>query len=92
MYLQMGINSGVIALIAFLAFFVIYFVDCIKLYWKEEFNHFLPRAGIGICLAVSAYMITGFLNDMMLCVAPVFWCLIGLGLAVNRLYRKEREK
>lgn len=92
MYLQIGINSGVLALIAFLAFFVIYFVDCIKLYWKEEFNHFLPQAGIGICLAAFAYMLTGFLNDMMVCVAPVFWCLMGLGLAVNRLYRKERDK
>ena len=90
MYLQIGINSGVISLIAFLAFFVIYFVDCIKLYWKEEFNHFLPQVGIGICLAVFAYMITGFLNDMMICVSPVFWCLMGIGLAVNRLYRKER--
>lgn len=90
MYLQIGINSGVISLIAFLAFFVIYFVDCIKLYWKDEFNHFLPQAGIGICLAVFGYMLTGFLNDMMVCVAPVFWCLMGLGLAVNRLYRKER--
>lgn len=90
MYLQMGINSGVVSLIAFLAFFVIYFVDCIRLYWKDEFDHFLSQAGIGICLAVTAYMITGFLNDMMVCVAPVFWCLMGLGLAVNRLYRKQK--
>lgn len=92
MYLQIGINSGVIALIAFLAFFVIYFVDCVRLYWKDDFQHFLPQAGIGICLAVSAYMLTGLLNDMMVCVAPVFWCLMGLGLAVNRLYRKEKIK
>lgn len=91
MYLQIGINSGVISLIAFLAFFVIYFVDCIKLYWKEDFQHFLPQVGISICLAVFAYMLTGFLNDMMVCVAPVFWCLMGIGLAVNRLYRKEKN-
>lgn len=91
MYLQIGVNSGVLSLIAFLAFFIIYFVDCIKLYWKDEFDHFLPQAGIGICLATFAYMLTGLLNDMMVCVAPVFWCLMGLGLAVNRLYRKEKE-
>lgn len=91
MYLQIGINSGVISLIAFLAFFVIYFVDCIRLYWKENFDNFLSQAGIGICLATFGYMMTGFLNDMMVCVAPIFWCLMGLGLAVNRLYRKERK-
>lgn len=90
MYLQIGINSGVISLIAFLAFFVIYFVDCIRLYWKENFDSFLAQAGIGICLGTFGYMMTGFLNDMMVCVAPVFWCLMGIGLAVNRLYRKER--
>ncbi len=92
MYLQIGINSGVLSLIAFLAFFGIYFVDCFKLYWKETFEDFLPQAGVGICLAVFGYMATGILNDMMVCVAPVFWCLIGLGLAVNRIYRKERMK
>lgn len=91
MYLQIGINSGMIALIAFLTFFIIYFVDCIKLYWKDNFESFLSQAGMGVCLAVFAYMITGFLNDMMVCVAPIFWCLIGLGLAINRLYRVEKE-
>ena len=92
MYLQIGINSGVISLAAFLAFFAIYFVDCVKLYWKEEFNSFLPQAGISICLAVTAYMLSGVLNDMMVCVTPVFWCLMGVGLAVNRLYRKENSR
>lgn len=92
MYLQIGINSGVVSLIAFLAFFVIYFADCVKLYWKEDFNCFLPQAGVSICLAVFAYMLSGILNDMMLCVAPVFWCLMGVGLAINRLYRKENER
>lgn len=90
MYLQIGINSGVVSLIAFLVFFGIYFVDCIRLYWKETFDNFLSQAGIGICLAVFGYMMTGFLNDMMVCVAPLFWCLMGLGLAVNRLYRREK--
>jgi O-antigen ligase len=90
MYLQIGVNSGVVSLIAFLAFFVLYFVDSVRLYWKDSFDSFLSQAGLGLCLATLGYMLTGFLNDMMVCVAPVFWCLLGVGMAVNRLYRMEK--
>lgn len=89
MYLQMGVNTGMISLLAFVLFFVLYFIDCIRLYWKETYTSFLPQIGLGLCMATLGYMFTGFLNDSMVCVAPVFWCLIGLGLAVNRIYRKE---
>lgn len=89
MYLQMGVNTGMISLLAFVLFFVLYFIDCIRLYWKETYTAFLPQIGLGLCMATLGYMFTGLLNDSMVCVAPVFWCLIGLGLAVNRIYRKE---
>ncbi len=89
MFLQIGINTGLISLIGFLGFFILYFIECVKLYRKEDFKTFLPQAGVGICVACFAYIMSGFLNDSMVCVAPVFWCLIGMGLAVNRLYKKE---
>lgn len=92
MFLQIGINTGLISLIGFLGFFLVYFIDCIRLYRKEDFQEFLPQAGIGICAACFAYMMTGFLNDSVVCVAPVFWCLIGMGLAVNRIYKKGMRK
>lgn len=92
MYLQIGVNTGVISLIGFIGFFLLYFVDCIRLYRKEDFQEFMPQVGLGICVACFAYMMTGFLNDSMVCVAPVFWCLIGMGLAVNRIYKKETRK
>ncbi len=91
MYLWMGVNTGVISLIAFLVFCLFYLIDCVRLYWKESFKTFLPQAGLALGLAVFGYMLTGFLNDSMVCVAPVFWCLIGIGMAVNRMYRKEKE-
>ena len=92
MFLQIGVNTGVLSLLAFLGFYIMYFVDCLRLYWKEEFSRFLPQVGLGVCVATFAYMMTGFLNDSMVCVAPVFWCLMGLGLAVNRMYKKEMRK
>lgn len=92
MFLQIGINTGLISLIGFLGFFALYFVDCIRLYWREDFKEFLPQVGIGICVACFAYMITGFFNDSVVCVAPVFWCLIGMGMAVNRIYKKGMRK
>lgn len=83
MYLQMGVQSGVISLIAFLAFYIMYFISSIRLYWKGNFNNFYSQAGVSIFIGTVAYMIAGITNDSTITVAPVFWGLIGIGIAIN---------
>ena len=94
MYLQMGIQTGGISLLAFLAFAGWYIVESLKLYGKRRKEKFSETEilGIGIFVGVLGYLITGLVNDSMVGIAQFFWCFIGLGFAVNRLCWKEREK
>lgn len=85
MYLQIGIQNGCIALLAFLALYVIYAVRSLKLYWKMQERSGLSRMGAGFFAGVTGYMLVGIVNDSMIVTAPLFWVLLGMGWAVNRI-------
>lgn len=85
LYLQMAVQHGVIALLAFLTFFGMYFFQSIKLYATKKLNSFEGKMGLGILIAMIAYMITGLTNDSMVVVSPLFWTLMGLGIVANHL-------
>lgn len=87
-YLQMGTESGVIALICMLIFYGIYFVSSCKIYFNNSFEHFSSCFGVAIFLATTAYMLMGFTNDSSITVAPVFWTLLGTGIAINFKFHK----
>ena len=52
---------------------------------------FTARVGAAIMISVFGYVVTGIANDSTVAVAPVFWGLLGVGLAVNRMVSKENE-
>ncbi len=85
LYLQMAVQYGIPAMIAFLTFMGMYFAESFKLYSKKKLNSFAAIAGMGIFIAMIAYMITGITNDSMVVVSPLFWTLFGIGIAVNRM-------
>lgn len=92
LYLQIGVQTGVLSLIAFLIFYGMYFISSIKLYIKGKYNSYFAQVGIAILVASVAYMVLGLANDSSLTVAPVFWALIGLGITVNKLAKPFIEK
>ena len=90
LYLQIGMNQGGIALIAFLVIVVTYFVQCIKLYvFKKIYKDETYAMGIGVMLAMIGYLGAAFFNDSVVSVAPIFWILLGTGMAVNYLKQNE---
>jgi O-antigen ligase len=92
MYLQTSLTTGVLSLVAILALFVIYAVSSIKLLWKEDFAEFLPAAGLACFAAFCAYAAAGLFNDSTICVAPVFWVLLGLGTGINVMLGREKKQ
>lgn len=85
MYLQIAMNLGGIALIGFLILVILYIVQSIRLYgFKEEYST-LERLGLSIMLGVFGYLIAGIFNDSTVCVAPVFYGVLGVGIAINHL-------
>lgn len=89
MYLQIGINTGVVSLIAIIALFAMYLVSCIKLYIRCKFTNMYEVIGVAIFAAVSGYLGAAFFNDSLVSVAPVFWVLLGLGISCNYFVAKD---
>jgi Lipid A core - O-antigen ligase and related enzymes len=91
LYLQMGVQTGIISLVAFLVFYIIYFITSIKIYIKENFSIYLVQIGFAVFVSTFSYMLTGLTNDSTICVAPVFWALMGIGYAINYLINKKQK-
>lgn len=83
LYLQIGIQSGLLSLITFLLFYFVYFITSVKLYWNADLNNYYCKVGVSIFIGTVSYMIAGISNDSSITVAPVFWVLIGIGTAIN---------
>lgn len=91
LFLQVGVNTGVISLLAFLAFYFVYAFGALKLIWKETPKTYLEHMNAGILCGVTGYMVSGIINDSTVTVAPVFWCMMGLGLVINYKLKEEKK-
>lgn len=92
MYLQIATQTGVISLVAFLSLYIMYFIDSLKVYHKSKFESLLEQMGLLILIGSIGYMISGFINDSTVAVAPLFWVLIGVGFACNRIIKEQRQR
>lgn len=92
LYLQIFFNSGLLSLLAILALFATYLWRSAKLYFYSSLENFSQNAGLAIFVAVIAYLITGIFNDSVVAVAPVFWSLLGLGIATNRINSEQSSE
>lgn len=91
-YLQIGVQTGVISLLAFLAFYIMYFISSIRLYWKSELNDYKSQVGAAIFIGTIGFMISGIANDSHISISPIFWGLIGVGIAANYLVKSGQKK
>jgi len=92
-YLQMGIQTGVLSLVAFLVFYGMYFVDCCKQYCFRKFEKAEEWTGFALFLCTTGFMAAGLANDSLIVATPIFYLLLGAGMAVNyRLCPKRKKK
>ncbi len=91
MYLQKAINTGVPSLIALLVLWGGYLLQSLMIYRKADLDDWRVRAGIAVAAAVAAYLTTGFFNDSVVSVAPVFWILLGIGISMNIQYKRSQK-
>lgn len=89
MYLQVGVQTGVISLIALLTFFAWYLIDSLLLYWKCNYSQYIAFAGVGIFTSVIGYLILCLTNDSCVAISPIFYTLLGIGLGINHKIRKD---
>ena len=92
LFLQIGVQTGVISLIAFLSLYLIYFFQSVRVYIKNKFESYSAQIGVGIFLATIGYMIGGITNDSTITVSPIFWILLGIGFAMNQKNKRSVER
>jgi hypothetical protein len=91
LYLQVGVQTGVLSLLAILVFYGLYFISSIKIYFKYKFDHYFIIAGAAIFVSTIGYIVSGITNDSTITTAPIFWVLIGIGIAVNKSIITEKQ-
>lgn len=89
LYFQQFIENGLLALILLLVFYGWYFVQSFMIYRKVESFDIISKVGLGIYLGTFTYMIVGVANDSNVCTAPVFWILLGIGIACNEMIKNK---
>lgn len=88
-YLQIAIQTGIPSLIVFLTFYIMYAISSIRLYCRKGLKEYETQIAFGILIGSFGYMVACIANDSIVTVAPIFWILIGLGLAINRIIKKN---
>ena len=63
-------------------------MDCFRLYALKKNYRAEQIYGIAIMLGVVGYLAAGIFNDSVVSVAPVFWILLGTGVALNTINRR----
>lgn len=92
LYLQIGINEGGVALLAFLVMMAAHLIDSFRLYALRREYDGQQIVGAAVALAIIGYLGAGFFNDSIVSVAPIFWVLFGVGVAVNQLNRRQKQR
>jgi len=85
LYLQIGIQTGILSLAAFVIFYLIYWITSIKIYLRCPLDTLSKQMGAAVLVSTTGYMITGITNDSSITVAPIFWVLTGIGMALNHM-------
>ena len=88
-YLQQMVETGVIGTVLLLVFLGWYVVKSIRIYRRADLHRSVTIMGLGFFAGVLVYLIAALANDSSVCTAPVFWCVLGLGMAVNDMIVKQ---
>ena len=83
MYFGYMIGTGIISVIALLILWGIYLVQSFIIYRKRNYSDFLSYAGAGIFLGIFGFLVSALVNDSSVSVMPMFYGLLGTGIAIN---------
>jgi len=94
-FLQMGVQTGTLSLLAFLAFYAIYFVGSCRRYAFRKYTRMEEWIGLAMFLGTIGFMASGLANDSLIVVTPIYYVLLGAGMAMNEklcpVIKKEKN-
>lgn len=89
MYMGMIIGTGGLSALALLVLFGFYIVQSFKIYMREKYESFISYVGAGIFFGVCGFLVSGMVNDSTVSVMPLFYGLLGTGIAVNQILKNR---
>lgn len=91
-YLQTAVQEGVLAMIALVVLYLWFLFDGIKIYSKVSFNNPIEIIGISLVIALGTHMAVSLVNDSNVCISPLFWLLLGMGISINEIVKKQEKQ
>ena len=91
-YMQYWVNTGLPSLLAWLALIGIYLVGAVKSFRKRGFETFADHINGGIFCGILAFLGTAMLSDGSVNTMPMFYTMLGTGLALNRQKKRPAPK
>jgi hypothetical protein len=92
MFLQIGINTGIISLIALITVWIIYIISSLKLYSKITFDTIDKIVGASCLVSIIGYLVAAMFNDNIVSVSPLFWIILGIGISINIRQQKKNTE
>lgn len=85
MYMGILVGTGGIAMLALLVLWGMYIVQSFLIFRRERYDNFLSYAGAGIFLGICGFLAAGLVNDSSVSTMPMFYGLLGAGIAINMI-------
>jgi len=92
MFIHSIIGNGMIATLGLIVLFVMYLIQSIKLYWREEYDSYAAFVGAGILFGITGFLVSGIVDDSSVSTMPMFYGLLGTGIAINIMIKHRRVK
>ena len=92
MYIGIAMNTGIIALIAFLLINLIYIKNTISILIKSKINNEIDIYRLGILFSIISYLIIGMMYDSNIVSTSIYYILLGIGINLNykeKYYEEE---
>lgn len=88
MYLLYLINFGLVGFTSVCSIYIYYLMTFLKLY---IINNRKDISNVACVALTIGYMLSGFFNDSLPVISPVFWIVLGSGVSLNEIVGKNYE-
>jgi len=92
MYLQMAMNTGLISLVGFLMVVIPYLIQSLNIHRRGDTGDERTIIALGVFIGTFSYLFAGLFNDSAVSIAPNFWMMLGLGIALNTYIIKDNKE
>jgi O-antigen ligase len=89
MYLDIIIGTGGVSLLSLLVLWGIYVIQSMKLYIRSKFENFTEYVGVAIMFGICGFLAAGLVNDSTVSTVPMFYGLLGTGIAINYMIKRN---